>query len=105
MEERRASYGPDLPVAEKAANGHVFQVLVENAGVEVRLSVEALSPAEAREQQGAGHLTRSRPSVAGQDRVQVFGGGVRVAEVEADARAFRKPLSNGYRPAAGGRCL
>src|SRR5215213_10086608 len=49
-----AADGSNLSVAEKAAYGHVAEVLPKDARIEVGASVEALSAAEAREKEGAG---------------------------------------------------
>src|SRR5215210_2137669 len=102
VQEGGAADGSYLPVAEKAAHGHVTEVLPEDARIEVGVPVEALSAAEAGEKEGTGGACGlGRGLLVGPEHgVEVFGRGLGVAEVEADAHPLLQVLPYGDGAAA-----
>ena len=54
MQKGAAADGADFAVAEKAAQGDVFDVSTEQSRVKVRLAVKPFAPPQTREHQGAG---------------------------------------------------
>jgi hypothetical protein len=95
VQEGIAADGSDLAVAEKPADGHVAEVLPEDTRVEVGAPVETLSAPEAGEEESAGERLGGGLLVALQHGVEVFCGGIGVAEVEANARPLLQVFPDG----------
>src|SRR4030095_853879 len=88
-------HGPDLAVAEEAAERHVARDRLEDARVVVGLAVEMLAAPEAREQQCArGARARAPAGRALQRREQIVGARLPVAHVKPDLPADRQLLAD-----------
>jgi hypothetical protein len=94
VEEGRAFDWPDLPITEKPSDGDASDVFPEEAGVEVRLAIEMLAAPDAREEEGAARLSGAFSIISEHDP-EVFGGGLRVADVETEAHPQLEILADG----------
>ena len=78
MQVGRATDGPDLAVAEEAAERDVAEMPAREIGVVIRPAVEVHAASEAREEERAGRLRRA----TSEHRVEVLGRRPRGAQVE-----------------------
>lgn len=112
MEEGSFSDRSDLSVAEETTDWYVPEVFVEDTGIEVGLSVEAFTASETGEHKGACDTRNAGPFgtfgaawrrfvIAGKHDAKVFGGGLGVTEMEAEAHAFLEVLADGDGPPLG----
>ena len=97
MEEVSPSYRSDLALGEETCQGNPAHPFLKHTAIVMWLTEESFPPTAAAKHERAPRLVLVFGAVCGEENVQVFTGGFRVAKMKLNGLAFLDNVTNGNR--------